>query len=30
MPPEFVALANDRLAKINAAWDRVRKAKGWT
>ncbi|MBL8808435.1 MAG: TerB family tellurite resistance protein [Rhodospirillales bacterium] len=29
MPAEFVALAQERLQKINAAWDRVRKAKGW-
>ncbi|MBI3503465.1 MAG: TerB family tellurite resistance protein [Proteobacteria bacterium] len=30
MPPEFVALANERLAAINAAWDNIRKLKGWT
>ncbi|MBL8573490.1 MAG: molecular chaperone DjiA [Hyphomicrobiaceae bacterium] len=29
MPAEFVALANERLAVINAAWDRLRKLKGW-
>ena len=29
MPPEFVALANERLSVINAAWDKVRKGKGW-
>jgi DnaJ like chaperone protein len=30
MPAEFVALANERLAVINAAWDRIRKEKGWS
>jgi len=30
MPAEFVALANERLATINAAYDRIRKLKGWT
>jgi DnaJ like chaperone protein len=29
MPPEFVALAEERLQKINAAWDRLVRAKGW-
>jgi DnaJ like chaperone protein len=28
MPEEFVAVANERLAKINAAYDRIRKRKG--
>ena len=28
LPPEFVALANDKLAKINAAHDRIRKDRG--
>ena len=30
MPAEFVALANERLARINVAWASVRKQKGWT
>jgi DnaJ like chaperone protein len=30
MPEEFVAVANERLAKINAAYDRIRKRKGST
>ncbi len=29
MPAEFVALAEERLQKINAAWDRLTRAKGW-
>jgi hypothetical protein len=29
MPPEFVTLANARLSVINAAWDKLRKGKGW-
>lgn len=29
MPPEFVAVAEDKLAKINAAYDEVKKRKGW-
>ena len=29
MPTEFVELANERLAKINAAYDRVRKDRGF-
>ena len=28
MPPEFVAIANDRLARINDAYDRIMKARG--
>ena len=28
MPEEFVAVANERLAKINAAYDRIRRRKG--
>jgi hypothetical protein len=28
MPQEFVELANERLATINAAHDRIRKARG--
>lgn len=30
MPAEFVELANERLARINAAYDRVRKDRGFT
>jgi DnaJ like chaperone protein len=29
MPPEFIAVAEDKLAKINAAWDELKKRKGW-
>jgi len=29
MPPEFVAVAEDKLAKINAAWDELKKRNGW-
>lgn len=29
MPPEFVAVAEDKLAKINAAWDELKRRKGW-
>ncbi|MEC9345804.1 MAG: TerB family tellurite resistance protein [Pseudomonadota bacterium] len=28
LPEEFVALANEKLAKINAAWDRIAKERG--
>ena len=28
MPEEFVAIANDKLAAINAAWDRVSAQRG--
>ncbi len=28
MPPEFVEVANRRMAAINAAWDRIRKERG--
>jgi DnaJ like chaperone protein len=30
MPAAFVALANERLARINVAWADLRKQKGWT
>ena len=30
MPGEFVAIANDRLARINDAYDRIRRERGWT
>lgn len=29
MPEEFIAMANERLAKINAAYDQIRKARGF-
>lgn len=29
MPPEFIATAEDKLAKINAAYDEVKRRKGW-
>ncbi len=29
MPPEFVATAEDKLAKINAAYDEVKRRQGW-
>jgi DnaJ like chaperone protein len=29
MPPEFVAVAEDKLAKINAAYDELKRRKGW-
>ena len=29
MPGEFVAIANERLARINDAYDRVRRERGW-
>ena len=28
MPPEFVEMANEKLAKINAAYDEIRKLRG--
>lgn len=28
VPPEFVARANDKVARINAAWDRIKRARG--
>jgi DnaJ like chaperone protein len=28
MPPEFVEQANDKMARINAAWDQIRKERG--
>ena len=29
MPPEFVAVAEDKLAKYDAAYDEVKKRRGW-
>jgi DnaJ like chaperone protein len=29
LPPEFVKIANDRLAAINAAWNAIEKERGW-
>jgi len=29
MPPEFIAVAEDKLAKINAAYDELKRRKGW-
>ncbi|PKR52617.1 TerB family tellurite resistance protein [Thalassospira povalilytica] len=28
MPPEFIEQANDKMARINAAWDQIRKERG--
>lgn len=30
MPEEFIELANEKLAKINDAYDRIKKARGFS
>jgi DnaJ like chaperone protein len=28
VPPEFIARASDKVARINAAWDRIKRERG--
>ncbi|HET7880283.1 MAG TPA: molecular chaperone DjlA, partial [Acetobacteraceae bacterium] len=28
VPPEFIARANEKVARINAAWDRIKRERG--
>ena len=28
VPPAFIASANDKVARINAAWDRIKRERG--